>query len=373
MLIALLLAGSTSARALAADTAAVPASAPASTSDPLNTYLTQITGGQVSAAGLLGVDKSAITDIQTSQDLVVALNPFINGDQKTGYALALTPLRTRWSPMSGSTYVASTWARVAAATTFSYAHNDATVGGANYPQYAVSADTSFYLHRDDDPVIIGNSHFASCYVQQQQANADAIAAILKKATKPNDPAILAELQAQTSKESDILTACMAKELAKARWNAARMAISLGIARIKGPGGDTLDLGKSLTVNATFPSSDRSAINLALRRSVGVLDTTTLTTVTPKYSSSTLGAVRVTYGDSNGTNLRGLIEVSNAGSGSASAEKDVFMYAVGVDKHLSNGLWLEFRYGRNHTLTGGKQQNTGLLNLSFQPSLSTFTK
>lgn len=72
-------------------------------------------------------------------------------------------------------------------------------------------------------------------------------------------------------------------------------------------------------------------------------------------------------------MRGLLEVSNANSGSADAAKDVFIYAVGIDKNIAKGIWLGFRLGRNRTLDGARQETSGLLNLSIQPSLTAFAK
>ena len=81
----------------------------------------------------------------------------------------------------------------------------------------------------------------------------------------------------------------------------------------------------------------------------------------------------TYGDQEAGSLRGLVEVSNAKSDSAGVFREAFMHAIGIDKKIANGMWLEFRLGRNRTVTDGKEQNTALMNLNLSPTLFEFKK
>src|SRR3954469_12495858 len=81
--------------------------------EKLNDFLVDITGGTVSAGGLVGLDKG-ITQVETSQDLIVALQPLTSGDDKAPFGLAITPARTSLMPMAGTTYRANAFARFAA-------------------------------------------------------------------------------------------------------------------------------------------------------------------------------------------------------------------------------------------------------------------
>ncbi len=102
-----------------------------------------------------------------------------------------------------------------------------------------------------------------------------------------------------------------------------------------------------------------------------LDVESLSTGTPTYKDSSLVAARYTYGDREGTRYRALIEVSNAKSSSAAALKETFMYAVGLDRKIGPGVWLELRLGRNRSAENGKEQNTALANINISPTLTAF--
>lgn len=340
--------------------------------DTLNKYLVNITAGQVTASSLLGLDKSSITTVQTSQDLVAAISPFTNDEQKSGFGLAITPARTTLLPMSGNTYVSSIAARLAGSLTFSYAQNKATFANVDYKRQAASIDTLLYLRKEEDPVVMGSAAFAACSRPNETDNAEKVSRITldPNLTKEEKDALLQPL---TQKLAEGLTSCIAEALGKAKWNSSRVSLSYGQGRASAPGGRSLTDGKYLTVNALLQAGERGAWNVSLRRSTDVLETAGLDPANPRYSSASLAALRYTYGDLAGTDFRGLVEVSNANTGSANAAKDVFIYALGVDKNLAKGIWLSFRLGRNHTLDGTRQETTGLLNLSLQPSLTAFAK
>lgn len=357
--------------AAGAMSAGVKAAAP-EPQDTLNRYLVNITAGQVTAASLLGLDKSAVTTVQTSQDLVAAINPFSDDEQKSGFGIAITPARTTLLPMSGNTYAGGWPARLAGSLTFSYAQNRASIGGVDFKRQAASVDTLLYLRKEEDPIMIGSAAFAACARAGRAANAAEIDRIaLDPNLRQEERDLL--LEAQTRKLSEALGPCIDAALGKAKWNSSRVALSYGQGRIKPAAGRELDDGKYLTVNALFQAGERGAWNLSLRRSTDVLETANLDPAAPRYASASLAALRYTYGDLAGTDFRALAEVSNANAGTANAAKDVFIYALGLDKNLAKGIWLSFRLGRNHTLDGARQETTGLLNLSLQPSLTSFLK
>jgi hypothetical protein len=340
----------------------------------LNKYLVDITGGAVSAANLIGVDKSAISQIQTSQDLVAAIQPFSSNDQKAGAAIAITPARTTITPISRETYFGSGFAsRMLGALTVSYAENGEEINKVLYRKAAVSIDTSFYLSEKRDPLYIGGEGFEDCAKRKEEENQKGIDAIYGNSSL-NEAARQKALEEHTKKLAEFLKPCIAKYLKEhAKWNDSRISISYGQARIKAPGSSYDTLGKYLTINTQIYTGPQSVIHLTARRVQDLLDTKTLGNANLGYSNRSLLAARLTYGDVEGTDMRGLIEVSNAKKNSNEAITDTFIYAVGIDKALFEGAWLQFRLGRNRALNSGKEQTTALFSMSIQPSLFTWKK
>lgn len=341
--------------------------------DTVNKYLVDITGGAVSASNLVGMDKSAITQIETAQDLVAAFQPFSSNDQKSGVGLAITPARTSLLPMSSRDYNANRFLRLLGSLTFSYARNSEEIGGADYRKTAYSADTVYYLSELDDPVVIGSRAFKTCSDRDGSENAALIDVIVRNETLSAE-AKQSALETLTAKRAIPLAACIDQILKdKVKWNSSRISLSYGQARIKAPGGDDVVLGKYVTLNGQFRAGEQGAVHLSLRRIRSALDTATLASATPGRSNSSLAAIRYTYGDREGTDMRALVEYSNAKSRSTSLANNTFIYAVGIDKNLAKGMWLEFRLGRDRASDNGKKQTTGLLTLSIQPSLTAFKK
>jgi hypothetical protein len=362
-----------SAQAAEPAQAAEAAEAAEETPGTLDKYLVDITGGAVSASNLVGMDKSAITQIETSQDLVAAFQPFSSNDQKSGVGFAITPARTSLLPMSARNYKENPLYRLLGSLTFSYARNSEDIGGTAYRKSGYSADTVYYLSENDDPIIIGSRAFTKCTAPDAARNAE-VTDEITLSTQLSRKAKDAALEALTAKIAATLPACIDAILKKeAKWNSSRVSVGYGQARIKAPGGDDLVLGKYVTLNGQFRAGEQGALNVSLRRIRSALDTATLGAPAPDRSNSSLAAVRYTYGDVEGTDMRALVEYSNAKSRSASLANNTFLYAVGIDKNLAKGVWLEFRLGRDRVFDSGKKQTTGLLTLSIQPSLTAFKK
>lgn len=363
----------TLAFAVALATAVGAHAADGAAADNINNYLVDITGGAVAAANLVGVDKSAITQIQTSQDIVVALQPLTSGDPKSGFGFAITPARTTLLPMSGGTYVGSPFARLLGNLTLSYAQNAQEVEKISYRKTAFSVDTVYYFDLEDDPIRIGNKAFKVCADRDKDRDAKDIDAIARN-DQLSKEAKQAALQALTDKLDESVSACIDAELKeKARWNAGRASLSFGEGRIKAPGATARSLGRSLTLNAQFPATPRGVVAVSLRRTRNALDPATVAAVSPVIKNASLAAARFTYGDQDDTNLRALVEASNSKSSSADAFKDTFMFAFGLDKRIAQGAWLELRIGRNRSLENGKEQTTALMNISISPTLFDFKK
>jgi hypothetical protein len=345
----------------------------------IDSYLVDITGGAVSAIGLINAQGTAITPIETSQDLIVAITPLTSRDTaKNAFAVAITPAKTTLTPMPGRTYVDKWYGPLLGNLTLSYAQNQASYAGQEYQRSAFSVDTAFYFFVKEDPVYQASAAFKECadlpneIAKQEQAlnkqrNDGELSSeqFLKKLSELNEM--------RAAELTKCIDAALAK-LAEARWNSARMSISYGEGRMHGDGGGrSYSLGKSIGVNAQYPFGNKGVTQLSVRHARSALDVDTLGAAESSYKSSSLAAVRLTYGDQAASNMRAMVEVSNSRSSSASAFKEAFMYAVGIDKKILKGTWLEFRLGRNRSVIDGKEQTTGLLTLNLAPTLFEFKK
>jgi hypothetical protein len=329
--------------------------------DKLKNYLVDISAGGVAAGGLVGLTGSAIPQIETSQDLVIALKPFSSGGSKNGFGLAITPARTAITPMSGASYRGNAFYRFLGGVTLSYAESTANLSSVSYTKSAFSIDSTFYLDPKNDPVLRGYEAFKGCDARRKAEAA---------AQNANDAGDIDERkkQQQLAVEADKKCKDEDNNKNKAAWNAGRIAISYGQGWIRpeSTSGSKESLGKAATLSAIAPLGSTSAINVALRRTVHEVDLTTLQ-ASPSYKSSTLVAARFTQAAPDNGDLRAIAEVSNAKSSAVTASNSAFKYAVGVDKKIYEGIWLQFRIGRNRTADGTSSQTTSLLALSWAPT------
>jgi len=400
-----------------------------STQDNISNYLVDVTGGAISAGGLAGVSSSAITEIQTSQDIIVALKPLTSSSSsKDGFGFAITPFRTTITPMSKSTYSQNIFTRSLGSTTLSYAENSATVADVKFAKTAASIDFSAYFFDTDDPLIISQDavtnekfcpdrrklqDFASLKYRENRRATAALATALeqssetlvkmkkdyvdaaKKAGKTDAASIAAEEVRATSDHDAQLDAlriasskaedeqkkaedaslnygntCIDNAIASIPWNASRWSLSAGTvwAKLEDGTGPRLKAGHYLTLNVLMKASKQGAIYALYRKSRDEIDLKTFSNKNPSRSNASLSALRYTYGskDDNG-NLKGIIEISNAKGSSATVSNTVYKHAIGVDKKIAAGLWLELRVGRNETFDGKSLQTTGLCNLSIAPT------
>jgi hypothetical protein len=344
----------------------------------INHYLSDITGGTVSAVGLIDAKGAAITTIESAQDLVLALTPLTSREGGKGaFGIAVTPARTTLLPMKGSTYLApgAWYARLAANLTLSYAQTQADYGGLAYRKSAFAIDTSYIFDVTQDPVYRANEAFKTCARKPSEFAARA-AAIARdpQLSKDERQAALLEL---ADERGAALTACMDADIAAARkapWNSARMSIGYGAGRIEAEsGGPSYSLGKAFNLNAQhWLGIPNGLLQISLRHARDAIDLDTLGG-TPSFESSRLAALRYTHGDDGESSLRVLAEVSTARSSSTGVYRQAFLYALGIDKRLARGTWLEFRLGRNRSRIDGQEQNTALLSLNLAPTLFEFKK
>ena len=365
----------------------------------LSSYLTDVNAGTVSAGNLVGLSESAISQIQTSQDFVVALKPLTSNQSKSGFGLALTPARTSMMPVvSSSDYYNSSSSRVLANLTFSYAENSADIANVSYRKSAFSIDTYFYLHATDDPVVAAYDAFGKCKGRKAADLADSQARIKRRAAERALEAAKSEKD-EKEKEKKVEKAqndldgaeavirqakidaeaahkkCVDDALRVTKWNASRLSASFGAGWIKPDDNSSSrqSLGRTTTLGGILETGEQGAAYLSLRHTSQEVDLTTLG-ATPQYKSSTLGAARYTYGskDDNGK-WKALIEGSTAKKSDATMTNRVFKYAVGIDAKVSKGMWLEFRLGKNRTLDGTSDQTTSLLTLNLAPSSTLFAE
>ncbi len=358
----------------------------------LSSYLTDVNAGTVSAGNLVGLSESAISQIQTSQDFVVALKPLTSSQSKSGFGLAITPARTSMLPVVSSfDYNNSSLSRVLANLTFSYAENSADIANISYRKSAFSLDTYLYLDAMDDPVIVAYDAFGKCKGRKAADLADSQARIKRRAAQRALDA--AKTPEEREKAQDDLDAaevvikqakidaeaahkkCVDDALKLAKWNASRLSASFGAGLIKPDDNSSSrrSLGRTTTLGGILETGKQGATYLSLRHTSQEVDLTTLG-ATPQYKNSTLGAARYTYGskDDNGK-WKALIEGSTAKKSDVTMTNRVFKYAVGIDAKVSKGMWLEFRLGKNRTLDGTSDQITSLMTLNVTPSSTLFAE
>lgn len=349
----------------------------------LDFYLVDVSPGPVTAGTIVGLSGSAVADVQSPKDFVVALNPFSSKDAKSGYGLAFTPARTAILPMSGKTYVeGGALTRMLGSTTLSYAENVAEISKLSYRKSAYSLSTMVYLHAsNDDPVFLGAEAFKAKNCPERQNIEDFEERLAnkekEKAEEANDHAKVQAAQAKVDAALDKATkaaeACGKAKKYTTRWNATKFGLSLGQGWIQGDaGGPKHPLGKRLTLSGIVSSGADSAVHLTLQRVANEVDLTTLAT-TAVLKSSSLAAARFTFGSTGMANQRLLAEISNAKASKATSANSAFRYALGLDQKVFDGLWLELRVGKKRITETGKDESVALFNLNFAPSPKLFEK
>lgn len=369
-----------------ADTAFAQAAA-----DPIGNYLADLTPGSVTASDIIGAGSSAIQTIQTSQDFVAAIKSATSGDGKNGFGISITPARSDFKglAMSHERYLGEErdpnyGNRALGSLTFSFATNIDSIQSASYRAYGVAVNTSLYWDKKNDPVYIALAAFATCKTNEDAALIDLVKArnAARLPTQPaGDTADQKALRQALDDRGKALTdlqqveyaACAAQRIkTESRWNAARLSVSVGSGFLRAPdGAKTYDMGQSLSLNAQGELFDPDgAWNATYRHTEHTLDMTSVPAA-PAYARTNLVALRATYGSQGGTSTQVLAEVSNATRSSSAAYTGAFLYALGLDKKLHEGVWVEFRFGRSRAVDSGTMQNTALLSLKLAPGASLF--
>lgn len=362
-------------------------------SDRISDYLVDLGPGPVSAADLIGVSASSVTNVQALKDFNVLLTPGSTGSDKTGFGLELTPARSSLFPqmISVAQYVdeAHPIYRVLGSLSLSYAQNTNTVSDVDYRQTSAALHAGFYIDIRNDPIYAAHAAFADCAdlvsVERQKGQGELAAIAAWRAAHdgamPNPDQIgqISKDYARSdafvrlvSDAKDAAKTCVA-QAAKAKWNAGQVAVTYGAAWIKpAAGGSALSLGRTLSLAAVVPMGDSAVLNLAWRNMRRELDLSTIA-ATPSYSQDNLVGGRITWrGDASRGDTFALVEVSNAKSNADTLSNTAFKAALGLDHRIAEGVWLEFRFGRSRSASGDKETTKGLLGVTWSPT-STLPK
>lgn len=319
----------------------------------------------VSAMSLVGGEESAIQKIQSSKDIIAAFKPYVSGNVKNAFAVAITPGRTRWFGVKPEAYRDDLFTRIIGNLTISYAENNVEISKTKYKKSAYSISTMFYLRGEDDPINIAYTKFGGCTSAEEVVkalainttgvNADTVEKLEKEGQKNVNTAIKACLKSN------------AGSTAKRSWNSTKFGFSYGVGKIVSDDGTiNASLGKTLVLNATTNLKNDVEINFALRHTRDEVDTKTLSTTLDRKNYR-LAALRITSSHDTERNLFWLAEISHSNTSTSAATNNVFKHAIGLDYRLTKDGWLEFRYGKARTSDGKSTENKGMMTFNFAPT------
>jgi hypothetical protein len=362
--------------------------------EALKPYLADTSPGPIAANELLGMT-TAVSSLQTAKDVIGAINLASSDGPRNAFAFSFSPARSDVGPLSVSLAEykkpSNVMTRLWGGTVFSYAQNQREVAGAQLPQRAWAVHTSYYLSPEQDPVIAAAAALAACQdlrvAQQQFAREvlDGRVAAIRASTgnAPSGPEleqIERDIKSNPAGPIRLLRAVpavtrtcakQAVDAAATNWRASRVGLTLGQGWITPSGTDAQrqSLGRHIAVGVAYGPADmpNSLFNLTLRRVDRETDLTQLSSATPDRKRSTLAALRFTYGWGDKQDAYVLAEVSNAKSSAATLSNGAFKQALGVDYKVGEGMWVEFRHGRSHTLENGKLERKSILSFKVAPA------
>ena len=347
--------------------------------------------GTVAAAHMLGIAGDAVATVENVKGLVTSLNGLsINGSKGT-LALGITPARTAFAPMNLSTYAGNgnlngTLARIVGSTGFGYAQGTTNLSGTDFDRRAVSLQTSWYLHDRDDPILalaaaISSSKCDFPLKPEPPANPPTAAPLSPLApaapasaasTEETAGAVKATEVKETAAIKERFAACKKRVNDGLKWNRSIAALSVarGWIRRTDGGAPELSMGTAWTVNLTLGFNppigwleSGAALTLGHRGTRGEPVLATLMQAAPTQRNTSLTLLRFAGGSDK---ARLFVEVSNARQEDLTESQRSFKHAVGLDMQLMPEVWLNLRVGRQHAITGDKQETASLLSLSWSP-------
>lgn len=355
--------------------------------DVINDYLANIGPGATSAGEILGLSGSVINSVYSAKDLVGAIQTASGDRSKGGFGISFTPARSSIEslamPMERYLEKGPGLARIWGNTSFSYAQNKTTVGGADYNQDAIAVRAVLYMDNASDPVVAAHEAFQNPACRKEVAPELLIAAAKAEETRLGRPLVQADrerlrdqlkkqapIREALTQDADLQAECIktAAKRASGRWNATQVSAMVGQGWIRGTaaGSEKLSLARHVSLIGAWGPNDSSLLNLTVRRVDRELVLDTLTK-TPAYKSFTLAALRYTLGIPGKSDMYALAEVSNVRKAENTLSNSAFKSAVGLDMKAGENIWLEFRVGRSRTADGKGEQTAALMSLKVAPS------
>lgn len=384
--------------------AALLAAGSAAAQSTIKDYLFAHNAGPVAANDIIGVSKSVVSDLQTPRDFAMSVGNFGDRDTQGGFGLSFTPGRSGFEAVA---VAADKYAqgdvlrRIWGGTTFSYAQNRQEIGSGKYDQSALALSATWLLHNEEDPIVVayrtlaqsegeseGRTKPPACRQDGLNAAAAAddadkesrrlVAAFEQEKGRSPDATEMVEIVKQVNAASRelealaVLRSCahqVAADVAK-KWNASRVQLLVGRGWIKpaAGGGERLRLATHAKISLALGQGDDGLFNATWRRAADELDLTTLGG-TPSFKNTNSAALRYTYRASKRGDMFAIAEVSNVKATTTTISQADFKQALGLDKMVMPGLWLEFRYGRARSATGTTLENKALLTLKFSQDTS----
>lgn len=370
--------------------------------------------GAVTASTLLGVSGDALTSVQNPRDLTVLLQGL---DADKSFGLAISPFRTVLTPIAVADYVrkGAIATRLRSALTIGYAQATTTVDAADYRQRAWSIETSAFLVDDDDPLLAYTHRLGAlnglapdddpCVVLPKAAPAEAApvaegppapaapgmpvataasaAPAAPAAVQPAGPSRPVPVDEGLAHDMDRrAAACHALVDSAARWNTSRLWLSLASGEFRGTaaGAPAHSLGRTIVAGVSWGFGQRTVsgdasqgdaqsdlggqLTLGLRRSLHEPVLATYGDASPQVRSRTLMTLRAAYGKNK---LRALVEASNAHDEAPGASGRAYKRALGLDVRLHDGMWLNFRVGRQRRIDNAGDETGSSVVLNISPS------
>ena len=334
-------------------------------------YLVDPSPGSISAFGLLGIPGESVATVENVRDVVVAVKGL--GSNASGIGFSVTPARTSFLAMDLQSYAANNFDRLLGATTLGYAQGPTSIANRDYQRRAFSVETNYFFRREHDPLIAVWDKFkaGACDVLPTDAPTADLSKteprVEEEARRPGE-ASKAEVEAAKAKAEK----CRTDALAALPWNRSQISASFvtGVIRPEDASTSQQSLGRSLAMGIVYGFDqsgylkEKAAAYLTLRRTINepVLDT--LATPSVEHKSSSLAVLRVAAGSKT---FRGLAEVSNAKATGITPTQRAYKQAAGFDYRMNEGLWLNFRIGKQRKFDGSGDETTSLFSVSYSPS------
>ena len=376
------------------------AASPAAAEEAIKDYLFTHAAGPVAANDIIGVNKNVVSDLQTPRDIALSLGNIGDQDTQNGFGISFTPGRSgfRLVAVAADKYrEGDLLRRIWSGTTFSYAQNRKKMGGADYDQSAVAVSTTFLLRADQDPIIVAYDALSisegssiKCKVSQEALEAASRKAEaeqrrlvdefpLRNGGQLPNRVQLEDIQKQTTAQRDAevkalseLRSCAFRVAADVEkvWNASRFHLMLGRGWIKPAdgSGERVRLATQAKLSMALGVRDDGLVNLTWRRVGDDLDMNTLGG-TLAFKNTNSAAIRFTYKATKRADTYAIAEVSNVKASTTTSSQADYRQALGIDRMVAPGLWLEFRYGRARSMNGTALENKALLSLKFSEDTS----